>query len=46
MIELDLELVLVLEDDIRFEYNFIYKMNEVMKEAREILRNGIEWDLM
>ena len=46
MIEKNLETVLVLEDDVRFEYNFKNNFREVMNDARQLVKEGLDWDLM
>ncbi|XP_065068694.1 glycosyltransferase 25 family member-like [Rhopilema esculentum] len=40
-----LEYVLVLEDDVRFEPDFVRKMREVLQEAKDLLWDE-KWDLM
>ena len=45
-LERNLDMVLVLEDDIRFEPNFDKKLEEVMTEARNLLADGVEWDIL
>ena len=46
MIEKNLDTVLVLEDDVRFEYNFKNNFREVMNDARQLVKEGLDWDLM
>lgn len=46
MMEKGLDMVMVLEDDVRFESDFNEKLEEVMQEARTLLEQGVEWDLM
>lgn len=41
MVRENLKVVMLLEDDIRFELDFRKKLNNVMKEAQKL-----EWDFM
>ena len=45
MVERNLETVLVLEDDVRFEFDFNRELRDVMKQADQIL-SVVNWDLM
>lgn len=45
-IEKNLDMVLVLEDDVRFEPDFNNRLNEIMTEARDLIKNGVEWDIL
>ena len=45
MVERNLELVLVLEDDVRFEFDFMRQMKEVMTQAHSV-QSVVNWDLM
>lgn len=45
MVERNLEMVLVLEDDVRFEFDFIRQMQDVMKQAENI-QSVVNWDLI
>ena len=46
MIEKGMDMIMVLEDDVRFEDNFNQRLDEVMKEARGLIKKGVEWDLI
>ena len=37
---------MVLEDDVRFESDFNNQLDIVMTEARGLIENGVEWDLL
>ena len=45
MVERNLETVLVLEDDVRFEFDFVNELNDLMKQAKKI-SSAVNWDLM
>ena len=45
MVERNLELVMVLEDDVRFEFDFRNTLEATMKEAHE-KSSTVNWDLM
>ncbi|XP_057289831.1 procollagen galactosyltransferase 1-A-like [Hydractinia symbiolongicarpus] len=45
IIDRNLEFVLVLEDDVRFETNFRHKMDEVVRQSKDLLKD-LSWDVM
>lgn len=45
IVDRNLEMVLVLEDDVRFESNFVNQLKEVLKQAQSV-RNQENWDLI
>ena len=45
MVERKLDIALILEDDVRFEYDFRNNMTAMMKEAQQISPT-VQWDLM
>ena len=45
MVDRNLETVLVLEDDVRFEFDFMRELKELMNQANKI-SSAVNWDLM
>jgi len=45
MVERNLDTVLVLEDDVRFEFDFMRELKDVMNQAEQI-SSKVNWDLM
>ena len=45
MVEKNLQLVMVLEDDVRFEFDFVEKLHKMMGQAEDI-KHRVDWDLM
>lgn len=45
MVDRNLETVLVLEDDVRFEFDFMNELKELMNQANKI-SSAVNWDLM
>ena len=45
MVERNLDMVLVLEDDVRFEFDFMRELKDVMEQAKQI-SSVVNWDLM
>lgn len=45
MVERNLETVLVLEDDVRFEFDFNRELKDVMAQASKV-SSAVNWDLM
>lgn len=43
MLQQDLQQVLVLEDDVRFEHRFRSRLVTIMENVQRV---GLEWDLM
>lgn len=45
MVERKLDIALILEDDVRFEYDFRGNLTEMMRQANQI-SSTLQWDLM
>ena len=45
MVEKNLQFVMILEDDVRFEFDFIEKLQKMMDQDQDI-KHRVDWDLM